>query len=184
MTVVAMTETPNDQTEKKSSMNFGTEKLMNLIVVLFAVFGAFLNFVGICIQQANSNRLNTRVTFVGVGGTVSTGSVANNIFDEQWYHTFFYIAVLIAFCVLTMVTNFDQHRMTMMAFLVVGFVYLTDDLNRYIIRARAEEGVSSSDNFTQGGPGTSFTGCLFMTFSWFYMMIFTGGMPSIPSFSK
>jgi hypothetical protein len=29
-----------------------------------------------------------------------------------------------------------------------------------------------------------FTGCLFMIFAWFYMMVFTGGMPTIPSFSK
>ena len=184
MTVVAMTETPNDQTPQKSSMNLGGEKLTNLIVVLFAVFGAFLNFVGVCIQQANSNRINTRVTFVGAGGAVSTASVATNVFDDQWFHTFFYIAVLVAFCVLTMVSTFDQHRMTMMAFLAIGFVYLTNDMHKYIVRARAEEGVSSSANFTQGGPATSFTGCLFMIFAWFYMMIFTGGMPSMQSANK
>jgi lysylphosphatidylglycerol synthetase-like protein (DUF2156 family) len=117
-------------------------KSTTLAVILLAVLGAFLNFIGVCINHAKGRSNNA-----------------------LWYHTFFYIAVLIAFCVLTMVTSFDQHRMTMMAFLAIGFVYLTDDLN------------SQYDNVHQSSYATSFTGCLFMTFAWIYMMIFTGGIP-------
>jgi hypothetical protein len=171
-----MTETPKNESTKKSIMESITENLSTLIVVLFAVFGAFLNFVGICIQQSNLNNVRNSFSFSTVA--------ASNLMDTQWFHIFYYIAVLIAFCALAMHSSFDQHRMTLMAFLAIGFVYLTSDMHLYIVSARAESGLSSVKNYTAGGPAASFAGCFFMVLAWFYMMIFTGGMPSMPSFSK
>jgi len=123
---------------------------ITLAVILFAALGALLNFIGICIKQARKGAAR-----------------------ELWFHSFFYMAVLLAFSILAMVITIDQHRLTMMAFLGIGFVYLTSDINSHIDSVRYH-----SEN------ATSFTGCLFMIFAWFYMMIFTGGMPSMQSANK
>ena len=181
MTMFAMTEDPQSEEQQKNTFN--REKLTNLIVVAFAIFGAFLNFVGVCILQSNSNKLSR--TIPSGFGSVAVSSSVDHAFDTQWYHTFYYVAVLVAFCVLSMLSSFPDHKMTLMAFLAIGFVYLTDDMQGYISSARAESAlVSSTVNFTSGGPATAFTGCFFMVLAWFYMMIFTGGMPSMPSFFK
>jgi hypothetical protein len=153
--------------------------IYNVIPVLLGAIGAILNLAGNSIMQANINKILT----ASKGSAASTGALSN-ILDIQWFHTFFYIAVLIAFFVLAMRSSFDQHRMTLIAFLAIGFVYLTTDMHLYIVAARAESGLSSSENYTAGGPASSFAGCFFMVLAWFHMMIFTGEMPSLPSFSN
>jgi hypothetical protein len=153
--------------------------IYNVIPVLLGAIGAILNLAGNSIMQANLNKILT-ASKGSAASAAPTGALIN-ILDTQWFHTFFYIAVLIAFFVLAMRSSFDQHRMTLIAFLAIGFVYLTSDMQLYIVSARAESGLVSAKNYTAGGPAASFAGCFFMVLAWFYMMIFTGGMPSMPS---
>jgi hypothetical protein len=161
--------------------------IYNVIPVLLGAIGAILNLAGNSIMQSNINNIINRLPSPkgSAAFAVSTGA-ASKLMDIQWFHTFYYIAVVIAFCALAMHSSFDQHRMTLMAFLAIGFVYLTTDLQLYIVSARAESelpvgALSRVKYYTAGGPATSFAGCIVMVLAWFYMMIFTGGMPSMPS---
>ena len=175
MTVVAMTEAPKAETHKKDC---AMEKLMTLSSLAFASFGALLNLVGVCILQSNLNR----ATKLLPASIVSSRSY--HLYDTQWFHTFFYIAVIIVFGVISMMGKIADHRLTLMAFLTIGFVYLTVDMGGFIDGTRSESGISGNSNFTVGGPATAFAGCFFMILAWFAMIIQTGGIPSGPFFSK
>ncbi len=169
-------------TQSTSNFSSTAEKLIHVLLLAFAIFGAFLNLAGLSILQNNSNLVERNAQRFG---SVAVSSSLSHAFDTQWYHTFYYVAVLVAFCVLSMLPSFSDHKMTLMAFLAIGFVYLTDDMQGYISSARAESAlVSRTVNFTFGGPATAFTGCFFMVLAWVYMMMYTGGMPSMPSLTS
>lgn len=89
--------------------------------------------------------------------------------------------VLVAFGILAMLSTFPDHRTAVLAFLTIGFVYLTDDIQGHINASRAETGVvSSPPTFTAGGPVAAAAGCVLMVVSWFYMIVYSAGSPIFP----
>ena len=154
---------------------FNTEKLAFMSAMALGGLGAILYLAGVCIQQINSNN-SLRNSAAAKAGTVPASTAA--AFETQWYHTAYYIVVVISFGILSMLSTFAEHRTTLLAFLAIGFVYLTDDLQFYITSARAESGfVSSPPSFTAGGPVAAAAGCVFMILSWFYMLVYSAGSP-------
>jgi len=125
---------------------------------LFAVGGVLLNLTGLIVQLSYGNGL-------------------------QLLTLFYYIGVLIGFSRHVKKSTFDQNRMTMMAFLAIGFVYLSFDIQLSIFFLSA---VNSSDSIANkqiatAGSATSLAGCLITIISWTYLMIRTGEIPSMQS---
>ena len=87
---------------------------MKPIGVALAFIGVTMNFVTLCILSINTSALRKTIHK-----------------KKQYQHSLCYVEqglVLTAFCVLTVSPIFSEHRMILMAFLGIAFVYLTDDL--------------------------------------------------------
>jgi hypothetical protein len=144
-------------TQQSPSSMISIQKLLPLVTCGVAAFGAFLNFVGVCIMQSNLDKV--------VKGSHSL--------DINWFHTFFYIAVIVAFSLMSYFAKME-HRLTVLSFLIIGFVFLTDDMNGYIAGARIEDASTGNSNYTYGGAATAFSGCFFMIFPFIAMIVDIG----------
>ena len=125
---------------------------------LFAVIGVLLNLTGLIVPLCFG-------IYYGNG--------------LQFLTFLYYIGVLIGFSRHVKKSTFDQNRMTMMAFLAIGFVYLSFDIQLSIFLILA--GISRDSEIATAGSATSLAGCLITIISWTYLMIRTGEIPSMQS---
>ena len=144
------------------------------------LFGLLLKFIGLIILQSKvdesareAQRLVPTVTIVPV---FELGSL--------WFHCFFYLSLLVLFSWLTFVnSDTASYQLNLMIFLGIGFVFMTLDMDKYIIFSK------NADFGQRPGSNLGFAGSFIMMLGWLYLMLTTGGMnldfyDSLPKFSS
>jgi hypothetical protein len=143
-------------------------KTLPYIFLAVSALGWFLQFVGLIVLQTKINEILADFTVPVVGtGVLSTGVL--------WFHTFFYLSFVL---LLSWMTHYDieaaSHRLNLIVFLGIGFVFITSDMEKYLSFVPYQ-------SFTQvavlaNGGNLGFAGTFFLMLGWLWMILSIGGL--------
>lgn len=165
-----MTQTPNVPVMPSSNAT-----VLTWILLALGGFGWFLQFIGLIVLQAKINEEANKVLLPGLTRSIP---IATGIL---WFHSFFYLTLIVLFCWIIYVNvDISMHRLNLMIFLGIGFVFITFDFERY--QSMAFEQFITGSNL-------GFAGTFIMMLGWVYILLTTGGLEvtlsgSLPNFSS
>ena len=145
------------------------------------LFGLLLKFIGLIILQSKVDESAREAQRLGVP-TVTIVPVYE--LGTLWFHSFFYLSLLLLFSWLTFVnSDTASYQLNLMIFLGIGFVFMTLDMDKYILFSK------HADFGQRPGSNLGFAGSFIMMLGWLYLMLTTGGMnldfyDSLPNFSS
>ncbi|KAI9000182.1 hypothetical protein BC832DRAFT_562690 [Gaertneriomyces semiglobifer] len=103
-----------------------TGNVKYLVTYAFYLLGWLLAFIGVCIVQADVDRL---------------GRAGLSPISSGWFHIFYYLVLLIGLTMAISTASLEHYRLAIVAFLAISFVFITQDLE-VSLRSRGADGAA------------------------------------------
>lgn len=147
-----------------NSVQASNSNILTWVFLALCGFGWFLEFIGLIILQSkiNAAKRDPLDVIPTPASVIPTGVL--------WFHTFFYVSFIVLLCWITFVgIDIAMYRLNLMLFLGVGFVFITQDLEKYLL-------VADLTSVIAAGSNLGFAGTFIMMLGWLYMILTVGGL--------